>query len=81
MKQELAAKGLDIPEGTLYPLLRRLEGQGLLESEWELADETRPRRYYRISAQGEQALKDLTKDWQAISKALNGLLKTSGGIK
>lgn len=81
LKQQLAAKGLDIPEGTLYPLLRRLEDQGLLESEWELANEARPRRYYRISPQGEQALKDLNKEWQAINKALTGLLKKSGGTK
>lgn len=80
LKQQLAAKGLDIPEGTLYPLLRRLEGQGLLESKWELADEARPRRYYRISAQGQQALQDLNKEWQSIAKAVNALLK-SGGTK
>ena len=76
LKQQLATQGLDIPEGTLYPLLRRLEGQGLLDSEWELADEARPRRYYTINEQGQQALRDLTKEWQAISKALNGLLKS-----
>lgn len=80
LKQQLGARGLEIPEGTLYPLLRRLEGQGLLDSEWELADEARPRRYYKISEQGQQALRDLTKEWQAISKALNGLIK-SGGTK
>lgn len=74
LKQQLAAQGLDIPEGTLYPLLRRLEGQGLLDSEWELAGEARPRRYYKINTQGQQALKDLTKEWQTISKSLNGLL-------
>jgi DNA-binding PadR family transcriptional regulator len=78
LKQQLAAKGMDIPEGTLYPLLRRLEAQGLLESEWRVADETRPRRYYRISAQGQQALGDLAKEWQAISKSLNALLKSGG---
>jgi len=81
LKQELGTKGLDIPEGTLYPLLRRLESQGLLDSQWELADEARPRRYYQLSTQGAAVLKDLAKEWQAISKALNGLLKTSGGTK
>jgi PadR family transcriptional regulator PadR len=80
LKQQLAAKGMDIHEGTLYPLLRRLEGQGLLVSEWRVIDETRPRRYYRISEQGTQALQDLKQEWQAISKALNALLK-SGGTK
>lgn len=79
LKQQLAAKGLEIPEGTLYPLLRRLEGQGLLDSEWELADEARPRRYYKLSAQGQQVLKELGKEWQDISKALKGMLTKSGG--
>ena len=78
LKQQLAARGLDIPEGTLYPLLRRLEGQGLLDSEWELANEARPRRYYQISEQGRQVLTDLNKEWQAISKSLSSLLKTGG---
>ncbi|MCW5875420.1 MAG: PadR family transcriptional regulator [Anaerolineales bacterium] len=75
LKQQLAAQALDIPEGTLYPLLRRLEAQGLLESEWELASEARPRRYYRISPQGREALADLGQEWQALSRALRGLLK------
>src|SRR5690606_9973033 len=74
LKQQLAARGMDIPEGTLYPLLRRLEAQGLLESEWRVVDEARPRRYYTISPQGRQALGDLTNEWQAISQALAGLL-------
>ena len=49
--QELAERGLDVEEGTLYPLLRRLEKQGLLASGWEVG-ETRPRKYYQINKQG-----------------------------
>jgi len=79
LKQQLAARGMDIQEGTLYPLLRRLEAQGLLVSEWRVVDETRPRRYYKLSPQGAQALADLTKEWQALNVALNGLL--TGGKK
>lgn len=74
LKQRLAKAGLEINEGTLYPLLRRLEGQGLLESEWRVENEARPRRYYRISNVGEQALGDLSQEWKSISKAVNGLL-------
>jgi PadR family transcriptional regulator PadR len=81
LKQVLAEKGLDVPEGTLYPLLRRLETQGLLESEWRVVDETRPRRYYRVSTQGQQALIDLQKEWQSIAKSVNALLKSTGGQK
>lgn len=50
--QRLGAQGLAIEEGTLYPLLRRLEKQGLLVSEWEVGGEARPRKYYRISERG-----------------------------
>lgn len=74
LKQELAEKGLDINEGTLYPLLRRLESQGLLLSEWRVIDEARPRRYYRISELGRQALVDLGAEWQDISAAINEFL-------
>jgi PadR family transcriptional regulator PadR len=65
---------MEIHEGTLYPLLRRLEAQGLLVSEWRVVDETRPRRYYRISPQGAQALEDLKTEWQSITQALGALL-------
>jgi PadR family transcriptional regulator PadR len=74
LKQQLATQGMEIHEGTLYPLLRRLEAQGLLVSEWRVVDETRPRRYYRISPQGAQALEDLKTEWQSITQALGALL-------
>ena len=60
--QRLAERGLDVEEGTLYPLLRRLEKQGLLESEWETG-EARPRKYYRISPLGRKVLEALTAEW------------------
>lgn len=60
--QGLAELGLDIDEGTLYPLLRRLEKQGLLESEWDV-NEARPRKYYQISKEGRKVLDTLTADW------------------
>jgi PadR family transcriptional regulator, regulatory protein PadR len=56
------AEGLDIDQGTLYPLLRRLEEQGLLESVWEL-EEASPRRYYRLSVDGRKLLQELTLEW------------------
>jgi PadR family transcriptional regulator PadR len=74
LKQQLAADGVEINEGTLYPLLRRLETQGLLDSEWRVIDEARPRRYYQISTLGEQVLKDLRAEWASLSKAINDIL-------
>jgi DNA-binding PadR family transcriptional regulator len=73
--QQLAELGLEIEEGTLYPLLRRLEQQGLLESEWEVG-ESRPRKYYRISPLGRDVLTNLTAEWSAtvtvMARILNG---------
>lgn len=72
--QRLAGQGLDIEEGTLYPLLRRLEKQGLLESEWDVA-EARPRKYYRISPAGRDVLTTLRADWQETVAMMQGILE------
>lgn len=74
LKKSLAEKGLEIDEGTLYPLLRRLEQQGLLRSRWRVED-GRPRRYYRTSAQGEAVRRALAAEWDALSRALSRLLR------
>lgn len=74
LKQGLAQAGLEINEGTLYPLLRRLEEQSLLSSEWRLADESRPRRYYLINSTGEAALSALTAEWQTLNQSLENLM-------
>ncbi len=72
--QELSEQGLDIEEGTLYPLLRRLEKQGLLVSEWEVG-EARPRKYYHISAAGREVLAALSADWFEIVAVIQQILK------
>ena len=72
--QRLAEQGLDIEEGTLYPLLRRLEKQGLLESEWEVG-EVRPRKYYRISPLGREVLTDLRAEWFETVKVMRRILQ------
>ena len=79
LKQILSEKGLDINEGTLYPLIRRLEAQGLLESEWQVIDDTRPRRYYRISSRGTAVLTNLTQEWQELTTTMNQLLHVNDG--
>ena len=72
--QQLAEQGLDIEEGTLYPLLRRLEKQGLLESEWEVG-ESRPRKYYRISETGREVLDTLRTDWLETVEMMRRILQ------
>lgn len=72
--QRLAEKKLDIEEGTLYPLLRRLEQQGLLESEWDVT-ESRPRKYYQMSAMGRDVLAALSAEWLTMVAMMGDMLQ------
>ena len=72
--ETLGAKGIQAEAGTLYPLLRRLEAQQLLESVWETSG-PKPRKYYVLTSQGERMLNLLSLEWQRITKHMIGLLK------
>jgi PadR family transcriptional regulator PadR len=74
LRQSLSDKGFPIEEGTLYPLLRRLESQGVLSSEWRTS-EGPPRRYYMLSADGERLYKQLTATWRGLNEAMDRLLE------
>ena len=74
LRKALAEHGMAIDEGTLYPLLRRLETQGLLVSEWR-QEEKRNKRFYRLSPEGKLILKQLLAEWKSIDASLNGILK------
>lgn len=76
LRKALVELGMDIDEGTLYPLLRRLESQGLLVSEWREEDK-RNKRFYRLSADGKAMLKQLLAEWQAIGSSLDEIVKES----
>ena len=78
LNQALAEKGLEIDQGTLYPLLRRLEKQGLLDSEWSI-DTSRPRRYYKLSETGKRVLQDMVKEWQSLVQVTDRLLEENTG--
>ena len=71
--KQLSDLGLEVDQGTLYPLLRRLEAQGLLESVWKL-EEARPRRYYVISAEGKKILPKMKKEWAGIVSVMDKML-------
>lgn len=73
LRQALAERGMPIEEGTLYPLLRRLEGQGLLASEWRI-DDGPPRRYYTLSPEGAASYRDLTAAWGSLTSVVGRLL-------
>ncbi len=77
LRQALLQRGMPIEEGTLYPLLRRLESQGLLASEWRIEDGP-PRRYYRVNDAGEALLVELTAIWHALVGTMAGLLQGDG---
>ncbi|OJU16389.1 MAG: PadR family transcriptional regulator [Clostridiales bacterium 43-6] len=71
--QLLEERGVSIDAGTLYPLLRRLEKQELLDSTWELS-ETRPRRYYVISDKGKAVYQRLCEEWKSMSETLSYII-------
>jgi len=73
----LKEKGIRVEPGTLYPLLRRLEKQGLLESKWD-TNETRPRKYYLLSNTGKKVLDSLRVEWQSIVTSMNNVMKERG---
>jgi DNA-binding PadR family transcriptional regulator len=73
LRQALAANGMSIEEGTLYPLLRRLEGQGLLASEWRIEDGP-PRRYYTLSEEGKKLYAGLTVSWRSLVDTVDRLI-------
>jgi PadR family transcriptional regulator PadR len=74
LRKALADRGLDIEENTLYPLLRRLESQGLLASEWREEDR-RNKRFYRLSTEGHRILQKLLAEWRHLNGSLNRIIE------
>ena len=73
LRKNLASQGLEIDEGTLYPLIRRLEKQSLLTSEWR-EENKRKKRFYQLSDIGKEVLVKLTAEWQQTQTTLNNIL-------
>ena len=69
LRKTLEDCGLPVDEGTLYPLLRRLEAQGLLESQW-LEEDKRKKRFYRLTQAGRDIFVRLVAEWQGIGAAI-----------
>ena len=74
LRKALADEGLEMDESTLYPLLRRLETQGLLTSQWREEDK-RNKRFYRLSKEGKVVLKQLLEEWRGIGESLDRILR------
>ena len=77
--QHLTDNGFPVDANTLYPLLRRLEEQGLLTSEWN-TDEARPRKFYRTTVEGDAITTALRDEWARLDKAINDLDPTTGSM-
>jgi DNA-binding PadR family transcriptional regulator len=73
LRSDLAAAGVEIDEGALYPMLRRLESQGLLTSEWR-EENKRNKRFYKLSPHGEGILARLLEEQRALIQSLNQIL-------
>jgi PadR family transcriptional regulator PadR len=74
LRRSLGEAGISIEESALYPMLRRLEGQGLLRSHWR-EENNRNKRFYRISAAGEEILGRLVEEWGELNQSIKRLLK------
>jgi PadR family transcriptional regulator PadR len=74
LRKALAEHGMEIDEGTLYPLLRRLETQGLLKSEWREEDK-RNKRFYMLSEDGKQILGQLIAEWKTLDSSLSEIVR------
>ena len=73
LRKSLTEQGMTIDEGTLYPLLRRLESQGLLASQWREEDK-RNKRFYSLTPTGRTVLKQLLAEWKRINESLDGIV-------
>ena len=80
LRKTICQKGLDIDEGTLYPLMRRLEKQDLLTSNWRV-ENNRKKRFYQLSETGKSTLDQLTEDWQDVESTLTNILNESNKNK
>jgi DNA-binding PadR family transcriptional regulator len=77
LRKALGDAGVEIDEGALYPMLRRLETQGLLTSEWR-EEEKRKKRFYRLSDEGTRVLARLAEEWRALNASVTDILKGEG---
>ena len=75
--ESLEAKGIPIEPGTLYPLLRRLEKQDMLTSEWETTG-AKPRKYYVLSENGKIIYRQMCAEWKSMTESLNNLINEEG---
>jgi transcriptional regulator len=74
---QISKDALDIPQGSLYPALYRLEHQGLITAEWGESDNKRRAKYYTLTAAGRKRLREETESWNRLAAAIRSALKTT----
>ena len=77
--QQVTNDSLRVEEGSLYPALHRMEQAGWIDARWEVTENARRARVYRLTARGEQELKDQERKWALLTKAVGRLLRFAGG--
>lgn len=75
--KQISKEALDIPQGSLYPALYRLEHQGLIAAEWGQSDNNRRAKFYTISATGRRRLREETAGWNRLAAAISAALSTT----
>ena len=75
--KQISGNALDIPQGSLYPALYRLEHQGLIESAWGQSDNNRRAKYYTLTTNGRKRLKEETAGWHRLASAIGSALNTA----
>jgi PadR family transcriptional regulator PadR len=75
--KQISGNALDIPQGSLYPALYRLEHQGLIESTWGQSDNNRRAKYYTLTTNGRKRLKEETAGWNRLAEAIGAALNTA----
>ena len=79
---EQVSRGVvQVPEGSLYPALHRLENRGLLTADWKMSDTGREAKFYRLTSKGRAQLKKETASWIRLTEAVGLILKTAGGLR
>ena len=75
--RQISGKALEIPQGSLYPALYRLEHQGLIESEWGVSENNRKAKYYKLTVDGRKRLREETAGWNRLATAMASALNAT----
>ena len=79
--QQVSRNVVQVPQGSLYPALHRLENRGLLTADWKMSDTGREAKFYRLTPKGRSQLKEEEASWLRLTEAIGLILKTAGGSR